>query len=392
MADDKKADGLFTVAARASPAAGDSRAASRASHSNGGSTADHDAAHLAQLGYRQEFKREIGFLANVGLSLTAIGVLTGMSSAFQSGLFSGGPLVLFWAWNIVSVFMFLIALSQAEICSAFPTMGGLYFWVCRLAPPRFAPLLGFVTGNLYTWGMVVTGVSGNLSVALYVAALVQVGSDGATSLRPWQVVAVAWGVNLLSGVLNVAGMRAIGQISRMNVWFTLIGTVVLVVTLFAASPAKNDASFAFFDFENFTGWDNSGLVFLLGFLQAVYSLQGSETSAQIAEEAQNAEWTAPVAIASSIAGSWLVGLVYLIALNFNIQSVDSIAGTAFALPIAQLFYDAVGRRLAILCLTVILVAQWAAALTAWTASSRLLFALARDSAFPGKRYFMALTR
>ncbi|KAJ1534782.1 hypothetical protein HK405_015962, partial [Cladochytrium tenue] len=235
-------------------------------------------------------------------------------------------------------------------------------------------------------------VSGNLSVALYIAALVQVNSDGAQSLTATQIAFLAWGVNILSGLLNVAGMRVIGNVSRFNVWFTLAGTAVLFVTLFAASPTKNPAAFAFFDFENFTGWDNSGLVFMLGFLQAVYSLEGSETSAQIAEEAHNAEWTAPVAIASSIAGSWVVGLLYLLALNFNVQSVDSIAGTGFALPIAQLFYDAVGRPLAVLCLVVILVAQWAAALTAWTASSRLFFALARDGAFPGKSLFMSLTR
>lgn len=57
------------------------------------------------------------------------------------------PLGLFWGWNVCSFFMFLIALSMAEICSAFPTAGGLYYWTCRMRPD--AKWLGFYTGNIY---------------------------------------------------------------------------------------------------------------------------------------------------------------------------------------------------------------------------------------------------
>jgi amino acid transporter len=39
-----------------------------------------------------------------------------------------------------------------------------------------------------------------------------------------------------------------------------------------------------------------------------------------------------------------------------------------------------------------MIAQGAAATTAWTASSRLFFALARDRAFPGPTVFMAKNR
>ena len=57
------------------------------------------------------------------------------------------PLGLWWGWNVCSLFMFLIALSMAEICSAFPTAGGLYYWVCRLRPQ--SKWLGYYTGNVY---------------------------------------------------------------------------------------------------------------------------------------------------------------------------------------------------------------------------------------------------
>lgn len=55
---------------------------------------------LNELGYKGEFRRDMSLLGVLGISFCAIGILTGMSSAFQSGLFSGGPLGLFWGWNV----------------------------------------------------------------------------------------------------------------------------------------------------------------------------------------------------------------------------------------------------------------------------------------------------
>lgn len=126
--------------------------------------------------------------------------------------------------------------------------------------------------------------------------------------------------------------------------------------------------------------------------QAVYTLEGCETAAQVAEEAVRAEFLAPIAVVGSIIGSWLIGLVYMLALLFSVQSISSVQTTSFAIPIAQLYYDAVGRRLTLMCLTVIALAQFMAAVTAFTASSRLFYALARDDAFPCKRAFMTLNR
>ncbi|KAI0033568.1 amino acid transporter [Vararia minispora EC-137] len=349
-----------------------------------------DDARLRELGYAPQFRREMSLWGVLGLSFCAIGILTGMSSAFQTGLFSGGPLGLFWGWNICSFFMFLIALSLAEICSAYPTMGGLYFWVCKMKPD--APFIGFCTGWVYAIAMTFTGTSGNLSSALYIACLVEIGSGRA--LTRVEIAAVAWGINILSGILNTAGTKAVGRMSAFCVWWTLAGTVVAVASLLAASPTKNTAKFVFTDYENFTGWSNRGFVVLLGFLQAVYTLEGCETAAQVAEEARDAARLAPLAVVGSIVGSWALGFAYLLALLFSAQSIASIQQTALPLPIAQLFFDAVGTRLSLLCLVIVFLAQQMAAATAFTASSRLFYALARDDGVPRalKGPFMYLNR
>jgi amino acid transporter len=80
----------------------------------------------------------------------------------------------------------------------------------------------------------------------------------------------------------------------------------------------------------------------------------------------------------------------MLALLFSIQSVPNIAATTLPLPIAQLFVDAtggggreaVGKNLALMCLVVVGLAQGMAAVTAFAASARLLYALARDNACP----------
>ncbi|EPQ50519.1 hypothetical protein GLOTRDRAFT_50528, partial [Gloeophyllum trabeum ATCC 11539] len=125
---------------------------------------------------------------------------------------------------------------------------------------------------------------------------------------------------------------------------------------------------------------------------AVYTLEGCETAAQVAEEAKNSAVLAPLAVVFSIVGSWLIGLAYMLALLFSVQSIASVQSTSYAIPIAQLYYDAVGKRLTLMCLVVICAAQFMAAVTAFTASSRLFYALARDNAMPMRGRFMALNR
>ena len=82
----------------------------------------------------------------------------------------------------------------------------------------------------------------------------------------------------------------------------------------------------------------------------------------------------------------------MLALLFSVQSIANVQATTYAIPIAQLFYDAVGQQLTIVCLVVVTFAQVTASITAFTASSRLFYALARDNAFPAKKKFMTLNR
>ena len=94
---------------------------------------DTDEAQLYRLGYRQELRRELSSFTNYGVALSVICVSSGLTSLFQFGMITGGPVVMVWGWLVVSLFTLLVGLAMAEICSAFPTSGGqvVYYKVMR---------------------------------------------------------------------------------------------------------------------------------------------------------------------------------------------------------------------------------------------------------------------
>ena len=74
------------------------------------------------------------------------------------------------------------------------------------------------------------------SVALYIASLIEIGQQ--TSLTKLEITGIAWGVNLASGIINTIGTKAIGRMSAFNVWWTVGGTLVLVITLLVKAPER----------------------------------------------------------------------------------------------------------------------------------------------------------
>jgi len=77
-------------------------------------------------------RRQFSGLQNFGFTLTNSSVLIGIVPLFGFGMLTGGPVVAIWGWLLVAFFVMFIGLGMAEICSTFPTAGGLYFWTAKL--------------------------------------------------------------------------------------------------------------------------------------------------------------------------------------------------------------------------------------------------------------------
>src|ERR1700746_937110 len=93
-----------------------------------------DQARLHELGYAQELRRRMSGFSNFAVSFTIISILSGCLTLYYFGMDEGGPAIIVWVWPFVGIMPLLVGLSMAEVCSSFPTAGGLYYWAAKLAP------------------------------------------------------------------------------------------------------------------------------------------------------------------------------------------------------------------------------------------------------------------
>src|SRR3989442_51655 len=122
-----------------------------------------DIADLRRLGYAQQLFREMGGFSNFAISFSIISVLTGAILLYGYGLKFAGPIINSVGWPLVSVFTLCVAASMAELASAYPTAGGLYFWAFRLGGKGWA----WVTAWLNMIGQITITAGINVAAAIY---------------------------------------------------------------------------------------------------------------------------------------------------------------------------------------------------------------------------------
>lgn len=88
---------------------------------------------LAELGYKQELRRGLSGFTNFATSFSIISILAGCITTYYLAMDAGGPMAINTGWLVVSLLVLCVALAMGEICSAYPTAGGLYWWASRLA-------------------------------------------------------------------------------------------------------------------------------------------------------------------------------------------------------------------------------------------------------------------
>src|SRR5436190_15965905 len=111
---------------------------------------DQDEKRLAELGYKQELSRSWSGFQNFAISFTIISILAGCFTTYYQGWNNGGPIAISIGWPVLSVFILIIALCMAELVSAFPTAGGIYWWSARLG----GPVWGWFTGWFNLLGLI----------------------------------------------------------------------------------------------------------------------------------------------------------------------------------------------------------------------------------------------
>lgn len=281
-----------------------------------------DTERLHQLGYAQELNRSMSRFSNFAISFTIISILSGCLTLYGFGLQHGGPPTMLWGWLIVGGLVLFAGLSMAEICSAYPTAGGLYYWAAKLAPGKSGPIWSWFTGWFNLLGQVAVTAGISFGTAFSVSAFMAIVTNQSYWLNRGYTIAILAVLLLAQGLLNTFGIKLVALLNNVSVWWHLVGVAVIVGLLFIAPSSHSHQSISFLfgsagwhDFTGLTGLSIPFYIFLVGLLNAQYTFTGYDASAHVTEETHNAAISGPKGIVNSIWVSLIAGFILLLGVS-----------------------------------------------------------------------------
>lgn len=398
--------------------------------------AQQDEEELRLLGYPQQLLREMGGFSNFAVSFSIISILTGAIILFGYGLKFGGPIINTVGWPIVTLFTLTVAASMAELASAYPTAGGLYFWAFRLGGRGWAWLTAWL--NMVGQVTIVAGI--NLAASTYIiGACLRLAHLPNDVPVPWFGTASSWSfqiavmvlITLSQIVINIFGIRVAALLNDISAWWHVAGVlfILVVLTLFGAyhnspsfllerfvaanpleassAPLRNGQAgpaLVFGDFvvpsplfalfpalADFYRNPPFVFVFLLGLLQAQWTYTGYDASAHLAEETKLARLNSAWGIFLSVAISGVAGYLLLLVLTWCIPKGEIGATAADAYPVLYILYKNLTQAWANVAAILIGGAMWLCGLSGITSMSRMWYAFARDDGMPFARYLKRIS-
>ncbi|MGV9850081.1 amino acid permease [Streptomyces sp. NPDC003442] len=344
-----------------------------------------DEQRLRELGYQPVLARRMGGFGNFAISFSVISILSGCMTLYGFGLDTGGPAVMMWGWAGVGLFVLCVGLALAEVTSAYPTSGALYYMADRLGGRTW----GWYTGWLNLLGLLGAIAGIDYGAALFTGALFNLQWGFHPTPESTMLIFVC--ILLLHAALNLFGVRLVSVLNSVSVWWHLAGVAIIVGALTIVPSHHQSPEFVFTEFVNNTGWSNPLYVTAIGLLLAQYTFSGYDASAHLSEETSNASVYAARGIVRSIWVSWVAGFVLLAGLTFAIQDYAGTQGSATGVPPAQILIDALGTGGATAMLLIVIVAQLFCGNAEVAAASRMVFAFSRDGALPGSRLWQRVS-
>ncbi|XP_073108695.1 amino-acid permease BAT1 homolog isoform X1 [Elaeis guineensis] len=358
--------------------------------------ADSDDSRLRQLGYKQELSRRLSALSNFSVTFSIISILTGITTLFNTGLEFGGPVTMIYGWPIAGGFTLVVGLAMAEICSAYPTSGGLYFWSARLCGDQWGPFASWITGwfNIVGQWAVTTSIDFSLAQLLQVIILLSTGGNngGGYLASKYVVIGFHGGILLIHAIINSLSITWLSFFGQLAAIWNVLGVFVLMILIptVTTKRASTDFVFTHFNTENDAGIHSKLYIFVLGLLMSQYTLTGYDASAHMTEETKNADKNGPKGIISAIGVSIIVGWGYLLGITFAVNNIPYLLSTdndAGGYAIAEVFYLAFKSRYGsgvggIICLGIVAVAIFFCGMSSVTSNSRMAYAFSRDGAMP----------
>src|SRR5579872_6892524 len=183
-----------------------------------------DVETLHRLGYAQELLRRMSGFSNFAVSFTIISILSGCLTLYYFGMTNGGPSVITIGWPLVGLMVILVGLAMAEVCSSYPTAGGLYYWAAKLGGKSSAGWSWF-TGWFNLLGQVAITAGIDYGFAIFFTDFLNLTTNYGTSNG---YILIMYAVILaVHGLLNIFGVRIVALLSDVSVWWHVLGVLVI---------------------------------------------------------------------------------------------------------------------------------------------------------------------
>ncbi len=354
-----------------------------------------DERRLAELGYKQELNRSWSSFSNFAISFSIISILAGCFTTFAQAWNNGGPVAISLGWPLISAFILIIGFCMAELASAYPTSGGIYWWAARLGGPK----AGYYTGWLNLIGLLAVVASVAYGAATFLNIFIDSFSDsyansflgGEYLLQQffWFLV-----IMILVTLVNIYSGHLLAMINNVSVWWHVFGSAVVVLICVFTPSSHQSLSWIFTTRINNSGFGNGSYWFYvlpLGFLLTQYTITGFDASAHLSEETQGAHLAAAKGLWKSIFYSAIGGYILLLSFLWAAYKVDAINSLDPKVnpygqgSVIQIFATALSPTLFKLVMFITTSGQIFCTTACLTSSSRMMFAFSRDGAVPGHR-------
>src|SRR3984885_432255 len=339
---------------------------------------DADAEQLAALGYTAKFDRSMSLWENFALGFTYLSPVVGVYSVFDLGLSTGGPPML-WSYFLAGAGQFLVCLIFSEVVSQFPISGGLYPWARRLVGKRWAWMAGWI----YGWALFTTIAAVAVGAGPFLATLLGFPDSPAIDTE------IALALVAVSTLVNLAGTKLLARVAMFGFVCEIIGAIVVgtYLLVFQRHQPLNVVLNSFGILQGGSYWP----AFLAAAVTGLFTCYGFEACGDVAEETPNPGTAIPRAMRMTIYVGMSAAAFVCLALILAQPDIAGVVSGRIKTPVENVLLGAFGPIGARLVVAVVMVSFMSCILSLQAATSRLVFAYARDRMIAGSDFLAALS-
>ncbi|KAI9572429.1 hypothetical protein HD554DRAFT_2015076 [Boletus coccyginus] len=355
------------------------------------SAEDKDALQLNQLGYKQQLHRSWHLIESFAASFVALNFIGGVRSFLFLGLLAGGPAAIWSSYIVTIIFMIITAAVLAEICSALPLSGSIYVWAAESAGPKYARFFGFLVAWWACTAWMTFTASNCQTTANYIVsqlAVWEIDFPGGVDNNNIKWRAFIWMLSelmlLVSVAINYLPPRLFSGVFKFSLALLMLDFFLCLIWLpigVSKTYGFRSASDVFTMTYNGTGAP-AGWNWILSFLFAAGTLTGFDASGHIAEETKHASVVSARGILLSVIATGVLGFITTILFLFCTPDFDTIFALNAPQPFVQIYALALGKKASIFMTILAVLGLIMNTTVAIVASSRLVFAVARDGVLP----------